>query len=172
MPLIVEIRRGSLRGGGRRNDQGIRRRGWRRRHVLQSGERARREINAPELLDQLEDVTGGLAAKLAQHPGRKRIEGLARVRLGAATLEQLAEPAPQERLGLTPRQGPQSHRQRAEALDPVADRAVDPFANGVVESGQNRKSHAQRRKRLGQQRAPAEQVPQPGSHPWTRLCSS
>ena len=127
MPLVVEIDRRSSGGGGRRGGYygsvGCRR----RRHILQRRKLAGREINTPELLDQLEDIAGCLSAKLIQHPRRKGIERFGGTGLGAAALKQFRKPALEKGFDLTPRQWTQPHRKRAETFDAIADGAIDPF---------------------------------------------
>ena len=160
MPFVVEIDGpGGGAGGGR--DGRVARNGGRRRHVFERGHSARGQIDAPELLDQLEHIAGRLSAKLVGHPAGKGIERIFCVGLGAAALEQLRKPALEQRLGLSARQRLEPHGQRAKALDAVADRAVDALGNGVVERWQHRIGDAKRRQCFREQRTPAEQMAQP-----------
>ena len=158
VPFVVEIR-----GRGRRGcrNGGVARNGRRRRHVVERWDRAGVQIDAPELLDQLEHIAGGLPAHLAGHPAGEWVKWVFSIRLRTAAFEQLREPALQKRLGLPARERLEPHRERAEAFDAVADGAVDAFGDRIVERGQHREGDAQRRQRFGEQRAAAEQVAQP-----------
>ena len=132
VPFVIEIRG---RGGSGGRDGRVAQNGRRRRHVVERRNRARAQINAPELLDQLKHIAGGLPAKLIGHPAGKRVKRIFCIRLRTAALEQRREPAREQRLGLPARERLEPHGERAEPFDAIADRTIYASGDGVVKRG-------------------------------------